>query len=126
MAAPAQPTTSVRTGIATAPGRGPALETIKRANGYEVPLIVPIAIGEWGYRAGEEGTIVVPEDGRLLAFSCMAGPVGATVQINDGDLIPIPDSMGFGISVEADLFNPTIKFVDTVTYFVQYVMEGQA
>lgn len=126
MAAPAQTTASVRTGIATAPGRGPALETIQRANGYEVPFVVPIAVGAWDYRSGQQGAVILPEDGRLLAFSCMAGPSGATVQIDDGDEIPIPASMGFGISVEADVFNSTIVFTGTITYFVQFVMEGQA
>lgn len=128
MSAPAQTGTApaTRTGIATAPGRGPALETIRRANGTEVPLVVPLAIGVWGYRAGQEGTVIVPSDGRLLAFSCMAGPAGATVQLDDGDTVPIPDGMGFGITVEADVFNTKIEFVGTISYFVQYVMEGQA
>lgn len=117
---------SARTGIATAPGGGPELETITRANGKEVPVLVPINVGAWGYRAGEAGTIVVPEDGRLLSFSCMAGDTGATVTIDGGDPIPIPPNLGFAASVEADVFNTELEFVGTITYFVQYVMEGAA
>lgn len=115
-----------RTSIPTSPGHGPALETITRTNGTEVPIVSNLNVGVWGYRAGEEGQVVVPEDGRLLSISCMAGIAGATVTIGGGDAIPIPAGLGFSASIDADLFNSTIDFDGTVTYFIQYVLEGQA
>lgn len=119
-------TPGTRTGIKTAPGRGPALETIKRSDGGEIPFVVPINVGRWGYRAGSAGTVVIPEDARLLSVAATAGDTGATVTINGGDPIEIPATMAFAFSISSDLFNPTIVFTGTESYFIQYVAEGQA
>lgn len=115
-----------RTGIQTAPGEGPELETITRSNGAEIPLVATIAVGAWEYRAGVEGTVAMPDDGRLLSLSCLAGESGATVTIDEGDEIPIPENMGFSVSMDADVFGATIVFDGTVSHFVQYVLEGDA
>jgi len=115
-----------RSGIPTAPGAGPQLETIPRANDLEIPVVTAVNVGTWGYRAGVAGTPVLPAGARVLALSCIADTGGATITINGGNSIVVPDSMGFSVAIEADLFDPAIVFTGTLSYFVQYVVESAA
>lgn len=77
--------------------------------------------GVWGYRAGEDGTPSLPSDARVLSLACVAGSSGATVVIDGGDEIPVPNGQSFSMTVEANLIDPTIVFTDTVTFIVQFV-----
>lgn len=111
-----------RTGIKTAPGQGPELQTITRPDGTQVAVVTSINVGSWGYHAGVSGTIQMDPTERLLSFTCLAD-VATVVKINDGDSVNIPEGGAFSVTMDGDVYGPKIEFINTASYFVQFVVE---
>lgn len=87
------------------------------------PWALPVELAETGgfaYEAGVEGQVNLPGTGAVVReVSCVAGPAGATVVIDGGDVIPIPADGPFEIHPNAEL--NILDFTDTVSYYVQFV-----
>lgn len=73
-------------------------------------------VGTWGYLAGVSGTETVT--GRVVSIA--ARGTGATLTINGGDTVAIPDG-GFEFSPSGALVDPVLVFTDTDSYFVEVV-----
>lgn len=102
------------------PGANTKFATLVR-NDLHYQEIVSFNPGVWAYEAGVSGTPDFPATSRILSLAAVAGEGGGTVAINTGNAIPIPEGMSFGMTIEADLIDPTIVFTGTVSYVVQYV-----
>lgn len=78
------------------------------------------SFGTWAYYGGTAGTINVSAGQRVLSISCHS-TTGGTLQINGGQIIPVPANVGFAINPLGNLVAPTIIYSGTDSYFVEVV-----
>lgn len=106
------------------------------SGGGNVTLIAPLPLpvqdsnlphehGDWDYRAGVNGTVMIPAGGRILGIAASTSLPGATVSVNGGDAIPIiVPASGVGtleLAPRADLVGPTIDFVNTESFVIEFI-----
>jgi hypothetical protein len=79
--------------------------------------------GNWAYAAGSAGTVIVPAFHRVIGIAAHAatGGAGGSVQIDGGDVCPVPAGVGIEIWPKGNLFAPTIVFTGTDSFFVEHV-----
>jgi hypothetical protein len=83
---------------------------------------VPDESGTWAYSAGTSGTVAVAANRRVIGIAAAAVSSGATVQINGGDTVPVPENMSIEVIPRGNLVAPTIVFTGTASYFVESVL----
>ena len=76
--------------------------------------------GTWAYYGGVSGTINVAAGQRVLSISCHSS-AGGTLQINGGQIIPVPANVGFAINPLGNLVAPTVVYSGTDSYFIEVV-----
>lgn len=79
------------------------------------------SFGAWSYLGGISGTVVIAAGKRVLSISCHS-TTGGTLQINGGDMIPVPANVGFAINPLGNLVAPTIIYTNTDSYFIETVL----
>lgn len=83
-------------------------------------------LGRYGYRAGTgAAAVVLPSGVNLSTCAAFATAAGASMQINGGDLIPVPAGGAVSADVAAGIvtqvaFPVTINFVGTAGFFVDW------
>jgi hypothetical protein len=83
-------------------------------------------LGRYGYKAGAgAAAVILPNGVSLSTCSAFATAAGATMQINGGDLVPVPVNGSVSADVAAGIvsqvgFPVTIAFVGTSGYFVDW------
>lgn len=80
-------------------------------------------VGTFGYAAGASGTVELPATATILGIWALGG-ANATVEIGDGDAIPLPANAVFNVSFNEGGAPPggtTIAFTDTTSYYVTYI-----
>lgn len=80
----------------------------------------PDLTGTWGYAAGADGTETLTGDKRVIGIAAHATSAGSFT-INGGDSVPIPANSSIEIQPIANLVDPTIIFVGTDSFFVEWV-----
>lgn len=85
----------------------------------QLRTVLPDEVGTWSYKAGASGTPTLT--GRVLAISAVATAAGATVTINAGDSIPVPENGSITLTPRGQLTNPTVVFTGTSSYYVELV-----
>lgn len=111
------------TGYSTAAKQDTAQATLESLDGK-----LSDVSGVWGYKGGVSGSVSVPAGGKVLQISAVALESAGTVQINGGDIVPVPYgatdkvSCDLGIEPRGNLVAPTIVFTGTKSYFVEYVV----
>jgi hypothetical protein len=86
-----------------------------------------VEVGAWGYNSGSLGTLTLTGGKRVLQISAISLEVAGSITINGGDLIRLPYGNVDKVSTEmtiypkGNLIDPVIVFVDTDSYFVEYV-----
>jgi hypothetical protein len=89
---------------------------------------LPAVAGVWGYNSGALGTLTLTGGKRVLQISAISLEVAGSITINGGDLIRLPYGDVDKVSTEmtiypkGNLIDPVIEFVDTDSYFVEYVI----
>lgn len=91
----------------------PATQSVLESN-------VDKSFGTWSYYGGTAGTVVVTAGQRVLSVSCHS-TTGGTLQINGGQVIPVPANVGFAINPLGNLIAPTITYTGTDSYFIEVV-----
>jgi hypothetical protein len=90
----------------------------------------PAANCTYKYAAGVSGTFTLPDFDYLVSLSCWASQAGATVQVNGGAVINVPDSGTFEMSPNGGIVGAdtgsgqaatTIVFTGTSGYCVEYL-----
>jgi hypothetical protein len=87
----------------------------------EFQTIVPDEAGTWGYNAGVSGTVNLSGGKRVIGIAAIATEAGASMSINGGDSIPIPDDVGLEMAPRGNLVNPTIVFTGTAAYVIEHL-----
>lgn len=92
---------------------------------------VPDEEGVWEYYAGTSGTVTVGTKlgagERVIGIAAAVTASGGTVQINGGDVIPIPfpgsgqPVVGVDLSPRGNLVDPVIVFSGTASFMVEIV-----
>ena len=82
---------------------------------------VRIVRGQYAYLAGVSGSRSVPAGGLLLSWAAFATAAGATVTINSGDSIPVPQGGSVGGEAHTTVVAPAFVFTSTAGYFIEYV-----
>jgi hypothetical protein len=83
-------------------------------------------LGAYKYKAGPAGGVVtLPSTGKLSTATAYAVAVGATMQIDGGDLIPVPVNGSVAVDVAAGLVSTpahaiVVAFVGTSGYLVDW------
>jgi hypothetical protein len=86
-----------------------------------------VEVGAWGYNSGSLGTLTLTGGKRVLQISAISLEVAGSITINGGDMIRLPYGNVDKVSTEmtiypkGNLIDPVIVFVDTDSYFVEYV-----
>lgn len=93
---------------------------VRRDGLLETVAGLPNEIGTWGYHAGTSGTLTVPAGARVLGIAAHSTG-GGTMTINGGDSVPVPANVGVEVAPRGNLIGPTIQFISTDTYFVEYL-----
>lgn len=94
--------------------------TTQNITGTVVENNVDKSFGTWSYNGGTSGTVTVEAGKRVLSISCHSTN-GGTLQINGGDIIPVPANVGFAINPLGNLVAPTIIYTGTDSYFIEMV-----
>lgn len=81
----------------------------------------PNLTGAWAYAGGTSGIVTISGGRRVLSINAIATSGAGTVQINGGDIVPIPQDAALNIAPLGNLIDPTIDFVGTDSYFVEHV-----
>ena len=83
----------------------------------------PAANGQYQYAAGISGVRAVPVGAYLLGVTAYATSAGATVQIGDGDVVPMPASGSVAFTVNGGRVGPfNVTFTGTAGYLIEYVI----
>ena len=78
--------------------------------------------GEYQYKAGVSGTVVIPAGASIRSWSAFALAAGGTVSIAGGDNIPVPTNGAVeGDFIESISASTTFIFTGTSGYFIEYV-----
>lgn len=92
-------------------------------------LVVRVAeSGVWGYAGGVNGSVPLTGGKRVLQITAIALEGAGSIQINGGDVIPLPyggtDKVSSALTIEPKgrLVDPTIVFASTSSYFIEYVV----
>ena len=78
--------------------------------------------GLWNYRSGSSGVVAVPDGGRVLGIYASAPSTsGASLTINGGQTIIIPQFKDVSFQPRGNLVAPEIVFTGTDSYIIEFV-----
>ena len=77
-----------------------------------------ITTGKFGYYAGANGTVNVPK-GTIVRKIRAYGATGATLTIDGGAAMPLPEGMLLMLDYEDELCGPVLEFASTASYYVE-------
>jgi hypothetical protein len=83
--------------------------------------LLPKVTGDWAYTSGVSGIVTLTGNKRVMGITAYCDTSGS-ITINGGDSITIPAGTGLSFEPVANLVDPTIDFVGTTSYVVEWVV----